>query len=763
MKKFGALSLFAAVALISCFMPITEKVVFAVEDSRSPVIFITSPDESSVYMSQVIIRGYVRDDSLESGDNKGSLSSLSVTASPSQDHKGKIEIDSDGSYKADTDFGKVSGSNFTYNSKDKSFTVKINTADYNSRVMYITMRAVDRNGNESRKNFELLPSAGPYINLSSPSGSTYIPTSGVAIRGRVANSESQKNKYDELSSLRLQIPLLGIDVTLDISGDADAQVSLPTRLEGATLRYVKSNSTFTCDIDLLEDEINRNLVLTIKVIAKDRNKNSKTVDRTIRPVSSNPTINSRLSVHRNYYYSAFSPPPSKPFYSPPTSKLKAGNYDSLDFEGTVEINNPDVNTAPELRLSFSNSSISNTVTVTPARTIDPDVFRFGNSVTVGTNLLNRGGGTITVRLTVTDNQGGRTEKIWRIQEDSTAPVFSNISITTSTNSRYVGTSSTVTLRFTVSDDGTGIDISTLAGEVAGIPLANFTTSKSGNRFVCSKAVSLASATQTTSGDLDIAISVKDNIGNIKTVDENSFDYSSSDQDSEVQFVHGAPVLSTISITSKRSGFNTAALPGDTVELVVTSPQALDPGEFIATIAGVGATVRETGHSNTLHATAVIPNDYTTNPIPFEITAFENSIGTAGTGTPISSTTDSTSVTCWPKLSDVSITFEKGGSNSRNVPESGDKVILSFNVASSPALHRNPEVSFTLDSSNLTPVTWDNKVSAPAYRYTYTIKAADVSGSRVRPVNYSIAFSDGQGNSGVVGSGASTLFGLRPGS
>jgi len=772
MKKLSLVFLFAAIALTSCFNPISEKVVFAVEDSINPVIVITDPEENSVYMSQVIIKGNVKDDALESGDNKGSLSSLSVAASTSLSHRGKIEIDSDGGYEADTDFGTISGEDFVYESTDRSFTIKIDTTEYLSQIMLITITAVDRNGNESKTTRQLTRSTGPYLELTSPTGSAYDPKESILIEGKLGNSARQKEEDDELTSLKLQISALGIDSTLYTADDT--KVRLESRNGDQFLSYDKDNHTFRCNITLWDSEVKNSSNLLLIIIATDKNGITARVGKTLIAQAPDPIINTdEPSVSDDHYYTGN----SDSFYSQSPEDSRGSKYSDLRFTGKVRINNPEATELNSLNLELSGGSGStHTDTVASTQEGGSTSFSFDHTLSGDAiNFFSRGKETVTAKLIAIDSEGIKAEQEWLIREDSEGPVFSDFSITTSNGRRYVGVNNRVTLGFKLEDAGVGIDTTSLRGRVGGISISSFDSSSDEDRLSYTVVVPLTDASQEASGDLEINITAEDKLGNATTANQDEFDFDSGTTDiQKVQFVPGTLSLTTVSIESKRSDLPTAAYPGDEVELTVVASQDLAPlGDAVTitiTIAGENATVT-TNSATEFTASVDIPNSYTTNPIPFSISGYKNLAGDAGSE--VTRTTDGSSVTCLPIISEVAVSLEKdsGNTGGDDMPEEGDKVVLNFNVAATPPLSEEPQVSFEVevggsrwDLGSLTSTKDTTAANLLKYEYTYTIADKDIDGTEEEEVIFTVKFPDNGNprNFGVVRTGDSNgKFKLTP--
>jgi len=878
MKKLSPILLFTTAVLAACFMPINEELVSAVEDDRIPVIVVSSPEDDSIYMSEVIIEGYVKDDSQESGDNKGSLSSLSVSLSNEQSYRGRIEIDSSGGYETDTDFGNISADAFVYRSADKSFRITVDTSDYQSPIMFVTITAVDRNGNESKKTLQLQRSGGPYLELSAdiaevPGGAFFSAAGEVKIRGMLANSDTQKDKYDELSSLTLRVSPLGVNVELDIGNKVFVEEITGRPSGGETLKYNTNTMEFSCDFSLWDSEKNQVTSLTLSIVAEDRNGNTTSVDETLIKDSFNPVINTASpSIRTNYYYSEN--PSRNSFYPAETSGPNKGE---LRFSGEVRVKGTGT-TLSALSLEFSKVGSGGIIKRTVPLTIpspNDQFYRFNYFVQRGDSALRSvfnsssgiGNKEITITLVAVDSNSLEASSKWTIKEDSEGPSFSSFLTT-------VNGDGTVTLGFRIQDAGSGVDFSTVTvksyAPTTGATATDISVTKDTDTGNCSAVIAMGTDTQKR-----VEISAADRLGNIARKE--------------------TPVLETISIASDRRPLNDVAWPGNDVTLTVGAARsrALNLEGFAATIAGVTVVSNNvvvlTSPPRGLKATVTIPSNYTTSPIPFVITGFKDGDGIPGINLPLSGTTDGSSVTLYtggptltvgsevnfdpgsvggkdasnfayirtnrpfsfsvesnqpledftsssavrititlsgsgpiptyittpnlagdkrsftvrvtqfeggrdggisvsisgvknlgdipqsrtisgnldaryyngpPTLNNVSISLEKGTGNSGTDPESGDKVVLSFEVANGRVLEVDPTVTFTSNSKTLT-VTKDDTATAPDYQYFHTVGNEDIGGSTPAPVEYVINFTDMAGNSGNPPRTGRSTFNLSP--
>ena len=879
MKKLSPILLFTTAVLAACFMPINEELVSAVEDDRIPVIVVSSPEDDSIYMSEVIIEGYVKDDSQESGDNKGSLSSLSVSLSNEQSYRGRIEIDSSGGYETDTDFGNISADAFVYRSADKSFRITVDTSDYQSPIMFVTITAVDRNGNESKKTLQLQRSGGPYLELSAdiaevPGGAFFSAAGEVKIRGMLANSDTQKDKYDELSSLTLRVSPLGVNVELDIGNKVFVEEITGRPSGGETLKYNTTSMEFSCDFSLWDSETNQVTSLSLSIVAEDRNGNTTRVDETLIKDSFDPVINTGSpSIRTNYYFSQN----SSSFYPAETSGPNKGE---LKFNGNVRVKGTGT-TLSALSLEFSRV-VSRTSGQTTARAVVPltipspndKTYSFEHFVRRGDsalgNVFNKspyviGNKEVTITLVAVDSNSLEASSKWTIKEDTEGPSFSSFLTT-------VNGDGTVTLNFRIQDAESGVDFSTVTvksyAPTTGATATDISVTKDTDTGNCSAVIAMGTDTQKR-----VEIRAADRLGNIEGI--------------------RTPVLETISIASDRDPLNDVAWPGNDVTLTVRAAdsRALNLEGFAATIAGVTVVSNNvvvlTKPPRGLKATVTIPSNYTTSPIPFVITGFKDGDGIPGINLPLSGTTDGSSVTLYtggptltvgsevnfdpgsvggkdasnfayirrnrpfsfsvesnqplkdftsppdvritlsgsgpiptyiitpnlagdkrsftvrvtqfeggrdggisvsiagvhnlggisqsrtisgnldaryyngpPTLNNVSISLEKGIGNSGTDPESGDKVVLSFEVANGRVLEVDPTVTFTSNSKTLT-VSKDVTATAPDYQYFHTVGNEDIGGSTPAPVEYVINFTDMAGNSGNPPRTGRSTFNLSP--
>ena len=91
----------------SCPLPITEKLVAALEDEFAPSVTITSHSRNDFYYSTLLIEGVIEDDAITRGDGKGALSSLSFYIDNDSNYRGGISLDSEGTVSQDFSKGAI--------------------------------------------------------------------------------------------------------------------------------------------------------------------------------------------------------------------------------------------------------------------------------------------------------------------------------------------------------------------------------------------------------------------------------------------------------------------------------------------------------------------------------------------------------------------------------------------------------------------------------------------------------------------------------
>lgn len=713
------LPLLAGLLLTAC-EPLSRQLIAAVEDDYSPVIIVDTPAAGGTYYSTIDVSGHVNDDSLASGDDIGLLSVLSFEIASDLAHRGRITISSSGDATKDSGYGNI---DIAYNSADRSFSFSVPTSDlgYPPQILYLRITAVDFNGNESNETLQLIRSEGPYIDLTQPSSTTYIKRGSFTVAGTIADSFQHFSEAsaagdpisaDEVATLRLEIPLLGVDAELDVAA-GETTVSLFPRT--GSLDYIPGSRAFQSLIDLNsgDDAITS---LTISVTASDLNGNqtiethSMTQEVDLGPVVYIFETNSNyLKTVGDYYYTGNPISAAQPIlYVNGSSRTRLS---SLSGVGRVytRVTNRYLAVA---NLQFSSGSYNNNYNIeTHPNTYvwDPliylrDIFDFDIPLAGSTFNSFDGNGTAEITITAVDDTADAlsTTLNWIIREDSDGPVFSSMAISASNGSVHVGIGQTVTLSFNVSDGSfeTGFDPTSLTGSVAGIALSSgdFVDGGGGSYSVD---VDLAAATQS-SGLLDISITAEDYIGNPSSLNESDFD--------TITFYEGSPSITAVSIAADAAPTD-AAKPGDSITVTITADQDLDPTALAVEIAGVSATIG--GSGTTLTATATIPGAYNTSPVDFEIISFENMVGTAGTlpANP-TTTTDSSEVDLYvgPPTLDTRTVTTAGGDR---YAASGE--IITVSITSSQPLDHGPAVDIGGNSVTATGLgtSWTATTSDPS--------------------------------------------------
>jgi hypothetical protein len=626
------LPLLAGLLFTAC-EPLSKQLIAAVEDDYSPVIIVDTPTAGGTYYSTIDVSGHVNDDSLVSGDDIGILSSLSFEIASDLAHRGRITISSGGDATKDTGYGNV---DIAFNPADRSFSFSVPTSDlgFPPQILYLRITAVDFNGNESVELIQLIRSEGPFVNLESPASDdlSYVKGGSFTVKGEVADSNQHfieataagdPISADEVASVKIEILALGISAEIDIDGGETSADIFPRT---GSFQYDAGSREFNCFVDLVSSD-DGVTSLTIRVTATDKNGNSQVVTHSMTQIQEAGPVLYFYSPFTagTYYYSGNPATAAQPILW--VNGSSRTRYDSLICDGWVYslLSGRLVETAT---LQFTSGGFNQNYNIKTSyiEYRDPliwgrDFYHYRYTLAGSTFQSFAGNGTAEITLTAVDDTPDAltSTESWPIFEDSDGPVFSSEDLVTSTGTSYIGQSGSIDLSFNVADGSfeTGLDPTSLSGSVAGIALMSGDFSDDGGGDY-SVSVNLSAATQST-GVLDIAINAADYMGNPSSLDENDF--------TSVTFLSGVPTLTELSIAADVAPSDYAK-PGDWVTLTVTASQDLKPSALVATIAGQTTTI--SGSGSTLTARAQIPGGYTTTPVEFDVTAFENMVGTAGT-------------------------------------------------------------------------------------------------------------------------------------
>ena len=486
LKRFGYrlirfLPVLAGV-LTSCEppLPITPELVAAAEDTIPPSITITSPADDSVFFSTTVITGKISDHALKSGDNLGSLSSITATAGGNRAHKGKILIDSAGNVKpvASTD-AAAGDAVITYNANTDDFTITMDTRDLD-RNINIRITALDLNGNSGASILNLSNGSGPSVefNTEESSGSELTQTqlrSTIKIRGKIEDSKGS-NSIDEIASVIFAIPEIGLRHPMDLTkltkGIYETKISgiiNPGSSNEAVFRLDKENGSFSCDFLVLEqdrEKVKTGLSITIEAIDKNGRGENRPEAYPIRLENSSPKlILDKPSQAGPYYYSSV----SKGVYSS-GDRLR----NTIVFDGLVQPNSrePGSPTVTQVELSEDNAKLASPVTFTLTDVaVPPGALgdkEFNHSFPIAPY-----SGDLSFRITAKDSAGATAALIRIFRDDPVDPVFRGVNLVKSGSSGatpgstiYAKGGDSVRMAFSsISDVGSGLNLDTL--EISG--------------------------------------------------------------------------------------------------------------------------------------------------------------------------------------------------------------------------------------------------------------------------------------------------------
>lgn len=245
-------------AFAACPNPIDNNLVTLVEDVLAPVVTITEPGNYSQYKSTISISGMVEDSSTTTGDNQGSVSTLSYEVQGHYLLAGQISLSADGQFgPVDIDATELSG----------------------REVIVIT--AEDWNGNISEEEIILDENtSGPYIDIP---GDNFLYTSQLAMSGTIANSDSD-SAITEVKSITWEVltrPDLTETLNFDVSGDGTFTVE-PL---AATINYSDPN-----DFDFTVNTVDLEKTMYISVTTEDWKGHTTEIVRTIYDGKTGPYI-----------------------------------------------------------------------------------------------------------------------------------------------------------------------------------------------------------------------------------------------------------------------------------------------------------------------------------------------------------------------------------------------------------------------------------------------------------------------------------------
>ena len=537
LKRFGYrlirfLPVLAGV-LTSCEppLPITPELVAAAEDTIPPSITITSPADDSVFFSTTVITGKISDHALKSGDNLGSLSSITAAAGGNRAQKGKVIIDSAGNVKpvASTD-AAAGDAVITYNANTDDFTITMDTKDLD-RNINIRITAADLNGNSGVSILNLSNGAGPSVefNTEESSGPELTQTqlrSKIEIRGRIEDSKGSSS-IDEIASVIFAIPEIGLRHPMDLTkltkGVYETKISgiiNPGSSEEAVFRLNKENGSFSCDFLVLEqdkEKVKTGLRITIEAIDKNGRGENRPETYSIRLENSSPKlILDKPSQAGPYYYSSV----SKGVYS-------SGDrlHNTIVFDGLVQPNSREAGspTVTQVELSEDNAKLASPITFTLTDAAVPPGARgdkkFNHSFPIAPYR-----GDLSFRITAKDSAGAAAALIRIFRDDPVGPVFSGVNLvksgspgSTAGSTIYAKGGDSVRMAFSsISDVGSGLNLDTL--EISSTPDDSLYTGRLKAQTTPGRSVDIAFPTAKPTGYPDegpitFRIKVEDNVKN----------------------------------------------------------------------------------------------------------------------------------------------------------------------------------------------------------------------------------------------------------
>ena len=756
-------ALVTAALLVSCYQPLTERLIAAIEDDFNPVIIIDTPTNGDTYYSTIDVTGRINDDSISAGDNRGLLRSFSFIVSNDLDHKGKIDLDSEGNSVKDSSFGNL---DIIYDNSNRSFSFSVPTSDlgYPPQTLYVLISVVDFNGNVSTEVISLIRSEGPFIDLTQPLIDTYYQDETITIQGTVSDSIRQLDQAGEVATIKLEILALGISTELDIAG-GDTSVPLITR--GGTFDYDPGLRTFQTFLYLdSASTFDENITtMVLNLLATDLTGNVTTISRTMTlGVDSGPILNtSSPRLTGTYFYSG----------SGPASPI-------LWVDGTTRIASSSLTVGGSMFYPFTNRRIATAELQFGAGTIDlkshadtthygpdenplsgywhPFDYYFYNIVYPESMIRSFiGDGIVNLTLTAIDDTPELRTSIqqWQLKEDSAGPLFSLETAGTDSSNSYVGDAHTVFLSFQINDGAfeTGVELALLRGTVGNITYiaSDFGVTEvlpiGSGVYDITLNIPLSTPPKPPTGMLQISISADDYIGNTTTIDQDKFDQL-------ITYYPGAPSLPTRTVVSEN--VERYATSTDILTVSIISDHDLDHGP---TVDIGGNVVVASGSDKSWTATTVAPADGE-GPVSLEFSDIVNKANEPSLPATVSGVTAGNLVVFYPgkpTLYDVEMTLERAGVPTADPPAKDDVIVLAFKVdglVDDRNLQSDPTVAFMSGATTLTLTKESGSPTATDYRYTHTVTTADL--SLVDPIAYTIDFTDAAGTAGDQVSATSTV-------
>ncbi len=657
-----------SIFILSCPEPISQEVLNQAEDTYSPRISVSGPDNNDIYYSETTVTGTVSDDAIENGDSQGVIDSFSFEILYDADRRGGI-VREGGTYVMDTDVGTGVVS-YTPATGAFEFTVSTITPSVLTGQVTLRMTATDSNGNTTISDLKLLESNGPVISLVDPGTTVTEFDTGddIPISGTVVNS-NQDSGADQISRISWNA---NNAITGDLTLDGSDGTFTSNTSQGITLSYNTSTTAFS-SILRVSDTTTGFYVITVE--AEDFNGHVTTVSRTIYREGAGPDFDFTGSTNTL----ASSTYLRKDAYSPFPIEITFDDYTevtSLKYQGKSNAGDPALD-----EVTLSPLPSGNTYTFTP------------NYGTYFTEIQGWLATTEVLQLYVTaeNAEGEESVHLLNMMLDSQGPTVSidGISGTNAYNGNTYATDGTKTIDFSYSDSYSGMDDITLS--ITGQTVSNVDPPTTSYDQIFT--------TGTDGGTVTFTLSADDVAGNTSTATQN------------VIFYFDDPTISWDDITS---GGNSYAASGDTITLEFSSDHVLDTLPT-AQINGVSATVARVDDTN-FTAEASLSSGSRIDNVGISIDSVTDAAGIS-LSSPYTASTTLIYDPVAPVISTVSSSPTAGSSLQKN-----DSVTVTWN-ASTDGETEIASVSF--DFSELGGGAVAGSLSGGSWSATFTVTDDDV--------------------------------------
>ena len=255
LRRFApALAAALTLMLTSCPNPISPQLANVVEDRLPPVVTVDQPENNTSFRSSLTVSGTIVDSSLEEGDGKGVLETITFEVSGADYLERSLLIAGDQyTYQpAGVDF---------FDPATGAFEIAFSTVDPTPLTGFrvLTLTVTDRKGNETVERITVFAyTDGPYIELYEPVDGDRYETA-VTIRGRVTNG------FGETASDEVDAD--GLSYLIDSQGGAIPAGYTPAGVDRAESTYDPATGEFEVN-HILNPKPSGSISLV--VTAKDR-------------------------------------------------------------------------------------------------------------------------------------------------------------------------------------------------------------------------------------------------------------------------------------------------------------------------------------------------------------------------------------------------------------------------------------------------------------------------------------------------------------